>query len=279
MPESSVEGWLSQLGLDRYATLFSENQVQPQDLIRLNDDYLKEIGVSSAKHRNQMLAAPKPVIKDDPNKKNANAGELQSTLQIIWLYFLAPFCAGLCCFIAEICFIAVGLPTSQNAAAFGITSLFGSFTVFYCLLRTKHNLNLKRSVRQDLFSATLMFSVYVAVIYFGVQNFGLENQTQNELLLSWVLFVGLPIILLRKLLFKNISRIFGLAFLLCLVFAAWEILLLGYINQFDFTGTLEEQQMAWSITLLVIIRSLSVFLFYTRAALDIRHIISQNTAS
>ena len=134
-------------------------------------------------------------------------------------------------------------------------------------------------MRQDLFSATLMYGVYVAAIYFGIKYFALENQTQNQLMLSWMLFVGLPMILLRKLLFKNIGRIFGLAFLLCLVFSAWEILLLGFINQFDFTGTLEEQQMAWSITLLVIIRSLSVFLFYTRAALDIRHVVSQNTAS
>tara|TARA_Y100001954_G_C15803127_1_gene601231 strand:+ start:572 stop:1438 length:867 start_codon:yes stop_codon:yes gene_type:complete len=279
MPESSVEGWLSQLGLDRYATLFNENQVQAQDLIRLNDDYLKEIGVSSAKHRNQMLAAPKPVITEQPRSKSATASDLQSSLKIIWLYFLAPFCAGLCCFIAEICFIAVGLPTSQNAAVFGMTSLLGAFTVFYCLLRTKHNLNLKRTLRQDLISSTLMFSVYVAMVYFGITNFGLENQTQNELMLSWFLFVGLPMILLRKLLFKNIHRIFGLAFLLCLVFSAWEILLLGYLNQFDFTGNLEEQQMAWSITLLVLIRSLSVFLFYTRAALDIRYIVSNNAQS
>ena len=279
MPESSVEGWLSQLGLDRYTGLFNENQVQPQDLIQLNDDYLKEIGVSSAKHRNQMLAAPKPVIKDDPKKKHRSAAELQSALQIIWLYFLAPFCAGLCCFIAEICFIAVGLPTSQNAAIFGMTSLLGSFTVFYCLLRTKHNLNLQRTLRQDLISATFMFSIYVAAIYFGVNSFALDTQSQNQMMLSWVAFVGLPMILLRKLLFKNIGRIFGLAFLLCLVFSAWEILLLGYINQFDFTGSLEEQQMAWSITLLVLIRSLSVFLFYTRAALDIRFIVAQNTES
>ena len=69
-------------------------------------------------------------------------------------------------------------------------------------------------------------------------------------------------------------QLFLMAFTLCMIFATWETLLIGYLNNFDFTGPPQEQQKAWSISLLIFIRSLSVFLFYTRAALDIRHLVT-----
>ena len=94
MPESSVEGWLTQLGLGRYTSLFHENQVKAGDLIRLNDDYLKEIGVHSAKHRNQMLAAPKPIIQAKPKNTARSKADLQTSLQILWLYFFSPLLYG-----------------------------------------------------------------------------------------------------------------------------------------------------------------------------------------
>ena len=278
MPESSVEGWLTQLGLGRYTSLFHENQVKAGDLIRLNDDYLKEIGVHSAKHRNQMLAAPKPIIQAKPKNTARSKADLQTSLQILWLYFLAPFCTGLCCFIAEVSFIAVGLPSTQNATAFGITSCLGSFTVLFCLFRTQHNLKTKRTFQQDLVSVGLMFAVYALLLFGILTAFHLENAHRTSLAMSWLVFVGLPLIFLRKLVFKKIGRIFRLSFLMCLIFTTWEILLMGYINRFDFTGTVEEQRLAWSISLLIFIRSLSVFLFYTRAALDIRHLASQKNS-
>lgn len=272
VPEATVEGWLKQLSLERYLPLFVENQVEAKDLNLLNDTFLKEIGVKSVKHRNQILAAPKPIIKNkDKSKSDAGTGK---QIKVLWLYFLAPFCAGLCCFIAEVCFVAVGLPTMQNAKLFGATSTLGAFTVFFCLLRTQHNLLVQRTVKQDIVSVLAMLTIYALVVFVGLQSLDLDAKTNTEMLISWIIFVGIPVILLRKLLFKNLAKLLGLAFALCLISVTWEILLMGYLNDFDFTGLPQEQQKAWAITLLIFIRSLSVFLFYTRAALDIRHLVT-----
>jgi hypothetical protein len=42
-----VEEWLKGLGLDRYASAFSENDIDLALLVKLTDSYLKELGVTS----------------------------------------------------------------------------------------------------------------------------------------------------------------------------------------------------------------------------------------
>ena len=79
---------------------------------------------------------------------------------------------------------------------------------------------------------------------------------------------------LRKLLLKAMPHIFGIALIMSLLFSAWEVFLLVQLT-FQLHGDIEEQHDAWAFTLLALIRSLSVFLFYTRGALDIRHLLSE----
>ena len=115
MPDQTVEGWLGQVGMGQYLPLFVENQVRPEDLRSLNDDFLQNIGIQSPTRK--ILAAPKPLVQDLP-KRQVRIQKQSTQFQVLNMYFLAPFCAGLCCFIAEICFIAVGLPTVQSASVF-----------------------------------------------------------------------------------------------------------------------------------------------------------------
>ena len=281
MPDHTVEGWLSQVGMGQYLPLFIENHVRPEDLRLLNDEFLQGIGIQSVNHRKKILAAPKPVIKNTPQSKTKSKGkkDFGLTLQILNIFWLAPFCAGLCCFIAEVCFIAVGLPTLQSADVFGTTALLGACTVLFSLLGTQSYKDLKKNMGAELISILTLFLVYTALVAGFFQFLDLEAQTFQHIMISWAGFVGLPMMLLRKLLLKGIPHIFGFAFLMAAIFATWEILLFGYLNGFNFMGNIAEQQDAWAFTLLAIIRSLSVFLFYARGALDIRLIVAKHAGT
>ena len=54
---SSVQQWLSDLGLSHYAEAFESNDIDVQLLPSLNDQVLKDIGVASAGHRLRILNA------------------------------------------------------------------------------------------------------------------------------------------------------------------------------------------------------------------------------
>jgi SAM domain (Sterile alpha motif) len=61
-----IAAWLRELGLERYAQAFRDNDVDAKVLPRLTAEDLKEIGISSAGHRRNLLAAiealrPEPV--------------------------------------------------------------------------------------------------------------------------------------------------------------------------------------------------------------------------
>lgn len=278
MPDHTVEGWLSQVGMGQYLPLFVEHHVRPEDLRLLNDDFLQDMGIQSIHHRKKILAAPKPVIKNKPLSQTKIQGQnnFGLSLKILNIFWLAPFCAGLCCFIAEVCFIAVGLPTLQSADVFGTTALLGACTVLFSLLGTQNYKDLKKGLGSELVSIIVLFLIYTALIAGFFQSLELTPTTFNHMMISWAGFVGLPMMLLRKLLLKGIQHIFGLAFVMAAIFATWEVLLFGYLNGFNFMGNITEQQDAWAFTLLAIIRSLSVFLFYARGALDIRLIMAKH---
>ena len=191
------------------------------------------------------------------------------------MYWLAPFCAGLCCFIAEICFIAVGLPTVQSASIFGTTALLGAITVFFSLLGTTKDVPDSKSIGSEVFSLAFRLTIYITFVAFFFRAFDLEATTFKNMMLSWGVFVGLPMVFLRKLLLKAMPHIFGIALIMSLLFSTWEVFLFSTIHNFNFMGTMAQQHDAWAFTLLALIRSLSVFLFYTRGALDIRHLSSQ----
>ncbi len=279
MPDQTVEGWLGQVGMGQYLTLFVENQVRPEDLRMLNDEFLKDIGIQSVQHRKKILAAPKPLIKERPKKMPRVKAKSSFNLQIINMYWLAPFCAGLCCFIAEICFIAVGLPTIQSASIFGTSALLGTVTVFFSLLGTTKNVPDSKSIGGEILALTFRLAIYIAFIAFFFNAFELETKTFRNMMLSWSIFVGLPMVFLRKLFLKSMPHIFGIALIMSLLFTTWEVFLFSTIHNFNFMGTIAQQNDAWAFTLLALIRSLSVFLFYTRGALDIRHLYSQQEAT
>ncbi|WP_104518531.1 adenylate/guanylate cyclase domain-containing protein [Rhodopila globiformis] len=53
----NVAGWLQALGMERYAAAFRENDVDPDVLLTLTADDLKELGVTSIGHRRRLLEA------------------------------------------------------------------------------------------------------------------------------------------------------------------------------------------------------------------------------
>jgi hypothetical protein len=52
-----VAGWLRDLGLDRYEATFRENDVDAELLPTLTADDLKDLGVTSLRHRRRLLQA------------------------------------------------------------------------------------------------------------------------------------------------------------------------------------------------------------------------------
>ena len=53
----NVTDWLRNLGLERYAAAFRENDVDAKLLPNLTADDLKDLGITSVGHRRQLLEA------------------------------------------------------------------------------------------------------------------------------------------------------------------------------------------------------------------------------
>ena len=62
----NVSEWLEQLGLEQYASNFTDNDIDAQLLAQLTDSDLKEIGISSLGHRKMILAAIETSIQAGP---------------------------------------------------------------------------------------------------------------------------------------------------------------------------------------------------------------------
>ena len=61
-----VGAWLKGLGLEQYEAAFRENDVDAEMLPTLTDEELKNIGVSSLRHRRRLLdATAKPSFRLD----------------------------------------------------------------------------------------------------------------------------------------------------------------------------------------------------------------------
>ena len=52
-----LAGWLQDLGLERYATVFSENKIDETVLTSLTTEDLKDLGVKTVGHRRKLLNA------------------------------------------------------------------------------------------------------------------------------------------------------------------------------------------------------------------------------
>ena len=79
MPDS-VTQWLKQLGLGEYATAFSENDIDWELLPEIDQETLKEIGITSAGHRLRIIRAVKKLHTDsgdDSNTAEPASGELE----------------------------------------------------------------------------------------------------------------------------------------------------------------------------------------------------------
>ena len=70
-----VTGWLHRLGLGQYAEVFSENAIVWDDLADLDHGVLKDIGVSAAGHRLQILRAVKSLSEEEASALSSPANE------------------------------------------------------------------------------------------------------------------------------------------------------------------------------------------------------------
>jgi SAM domain (Sterile alpha motif) len=52
-----IEAWLAELGLERYAQAFRENEIDARSLPHLTGDDLRELGVTAIGHRRFLLQA------------------------------------------------------------------------------------------------------------------------------------------------------------------------------------------------------------------------------
>lgn len=57
MPFTSIQSWLNQLGMSQYEKAFETNDVDIDVLVNINDQALKDIGISSVGHRIKLLKA------------------------------------------------------------------------------------------------------------------------------------------------------------------------------------------------------------------------------
>ena len=53
----NVASWLEDLGLGQYVPAFAANEIDPETLLKLTSDDLKEIGVAPLAHRKKILEA------------------------------------------------------------------------------------------------------------------------------------------------------------------------------------------------------------------------------
>ena len=53
----TISEWLESLGLDQYAQVFADNDIDPELLSSLSDQDLEKLGVSSMGHRKKLLKA------------------------------------------------------------------------------------------------------------------------------------------------------------------------------------------------------------------------------
>src|ERR1700759_3785623 len=66
-----VGGWLKSLGLEQYEAVFRENDVDAEILPTLTADELKNIGVSSIRHRRRLLEAIAKLHDDSASSQAA----------------------------------------------------------------------------------------------------------------------------------------------------------------------------------------------------------------
>jgi hypothetical protein len=52
-----IEAWLTELGLERYAQAFRDNDIDARSLPHLTSDDLKELGVTAIGHRRLLIQA------------------------------------------------------------------------------------------------------------------------------------------------------------------------------------------------------------------------------
>ena len=82
----NVTDWLRNLGLERYAATFRENDVDARLLPNLTADDLKDLGITSVGHRRQLLEAIAALRPNDapprpPAAPTANAGPPETTAE------------------------------------------------------------------------------------------------------------------------------------------------------------------------------------------------------
>ena len=73
-----IAAWLSELGLERYAEAFCDNDIDADLLHTLSADDLSELGVSSLGHRKKLLDAIARLPAAEPTVETDSSGAPQS---------------------------------------------------------------------------------------------------------------------------------------------------------------------------------------------------------
>jgi class 3 adenylate cyclase len=81
MAAVDIEGWLRELGLERYAHAFCANAIDARSLPHLTGDDLRELGVTAIGHRRLLLQAIADLHKAERSGPQANAPSVESSLQ------------------------------------------------------------------------------------------------------------------------------------------------------------------------------------------------------
>ena len=72
---ADIRQWLTSIGLDQYADAFEENDIDPDLLPELTDEFLKAVGVTSVGHRIKILKAVREEAPPTPDSPTANTEE------------------------------------------------------------------------------------------------------------------------------------------------------------------------------------------------------------
>jgi len=83
-----VAAWLRGLGLEQYAQLFRDNDIDGEILCGMTAEDLKELGISSFGHRRRLLNAITALGKELPTRDDRNASVPRSRATWSWAIVL-----------------------------------------------------------------------------------------------------------------------------------------------------------------------------------------------
>jgi hypothetical protein len=84
----NIENWLPQLGLEQYAPVFRENDIDGELLESLTADDLKELGIKSIGHRRKLLDAIAALRVERSPSERSLAGDTSAMTYTMFMWCL-----------------------------------------------------------------------------------------------------------------------------------------------------------------------------------------------